>query len=355
MDRFREIYRAEQFPIFQNKMFNSAQDAKNCEKSDIVLVQDLQTGFVFNKEFKPDLMQYDDEYQNEQAVSLFFQRHLNTVSGIIIDHFNSKSLIEVGCGKGFFLNQLKNLGFTVQGIDPAYEGSDSSVIKEFFSPEIGIRADGVILRHVLEHVQDPVQFLLNIRKANGGIGKIYIEVPCLDWICKHKAFFDIFYEHVNYFRLCDFNRIFGRIYDFGHIFGGQYLYVIADLETIKEPVFRESDHFDFPNHFLSAVNYYTSRFKTHGDACHIWGGASKGVVFALFMERAGVKVDVVIDINPAKQGKYIASTGLKVHSPSEAIPLLNNGDDILVMNSNYLSEVQELTSYKFKYLLVEHE
>ncbi len=50
-------------------------------------------------------------------------------------------------------------GFKVTDLDPTYEGANPNVIKAYFSPEIGLRADGIILRHVLEHVQDPVEFL----------------------------------------------------------------------------------------------------------------------------------------------------------------------------------------------------
>jgi len=37
---------------------------------------------------------------------------------------------------------------------------------------------------------------------------IYIEVPCFDWICLHRSWFDVFYQHFN-FRLADFDRVFG--------------------------------------------------------------------------------------------------------------------------------------------------
>ena len=185
MKRHREIYRAEQLPIFQNRMFHSEQEAKNCIKSDVVVVQDLETGLIFNQVFRPDLMSYDADYQNEQSFSSVFQRHLQNVSEVIVKHFEAHSLIEVGCGKGYFLEQLQRLGFEITGLDPTYEGSNPSVIKRYFNPEIEIQADGIILRHVLEHVRDPLGFLSNIRESNGGPGKIYIEVPCFDWICKH--------------------------------------------------------------------------------------------------------------------------------------------------------------------------
>jgi hypothetical protein len=355
MTRYREIYRANQLPIYQNRLFDSKQDARNCAKGDVVLVQDIETGLIFNRAFKSELMLYDDCYQNEQAFSMVFRKHLLEVSNIINGHFNNLSLIEVGCGKGYFLEQLRSLGYHIVGFDPAYEGSNPCVIKKYFSPDVRLRADGVILRHVLEHVQDPVAFIINICDSNGGKGKIYIEVPCFDWICRQRAWFDIYYEHVNYFRMSDFIRMFGRIFQIGHTFGGQYLYVIADLSTVRMPKNDRSDRAEFPRDFLDTVNGYVNRIKSQKKHSIIWGGASKGVIFGLFMYCAGAGVDVVVDISPAKQGKYLPATGLRVYSPKEAVNLLSPGSDVFVMNSNYITEIKELTNYRFNYLQVDND
>jgi len=118
MSAYRELYRAEQLPVFQNRMFCIPDEARNCTKGDVVLVQDLETGLIFNRVFKPELMQYDADYQNEQAVSAVFQRHLQNMSEVIVKHFEAHSLIEVGCGKGYFLEQLQGLGFEITGLDP---------------------------------------------------------------------------------------------------------------------------------------------------------------------------------------------------------------------------------------------
>lgn len=354
-NRYREIYRVEQLPILQNRMFHSEVDAQNCAKGDVVLVQDTKTGLIFNQSFRPELMQYDGDYQNEQAVSLVFQRHLQDVLCVIRKNFYGHSLIEVGCGKGYFLEQLKVNGFKITGLDPTYEGSNPSVIKMYFSPDLGLRADGIILRHVLEHVQDPVGFLSGIRDANGGGGKVYIEVPCFDWICHHRTWFDIFYEHVNYFRVSDLQRMFEVVYEAGHTFNGEYIYVVADLATVRVPSGANAERIHFPETFLDSVVAHAAQLRTAQSKSAVWGGASKGVLFALFMQRAGAKVDIVIDINPAKVGKFMAATGLQIVAPKEAMCWLTPGANIFVMNSNYLSEVQELTAHQFNYVLVEHE
>lgn len=355
----RELYRATQLPLFQNRMFHSEAAARNCAKGDVALVQDGDTGLIFNQAFQPELMDYDADYQNEQAVSSVFRAHLDEITAIIARHLAEQTLIEVGCGKGHFLEHLSAQGFQITGLDPTYEGENPRVIRAYFTPEIGLSADGIILRHVLEHVRDPVGFLGQIRDANGGAGKIYIEVPCFDWICTHRAWFDVFYEHTNYFRASDFERIFGRVYESGHSFGGQYLYVLADLASLRTPRLALSDTFVFPADFLATVDRYAALLKAPGTAGSsqsvIWGGASKGVIFALFMQRAGANVDFVIDINPAKQGKYLAATGLMVYSPEQALARVRPGANIFVMNSNYLPEIRQMTLNQFNYLTVDHE
>lgn len=350
--KYRELFRAEGLPVFQNKMFSDRISALACPKGDMVLVQDRDTGLIFNAAFDAGLLEYDADYQNEQACSEVFQKHLEDVKEIIRRHFSGKFLIEVGCGKGYFLEYLRQSGYEITGIDPAYEGDNPKVIKARFEASLGLSAEGIVLRHVLEHMSNPLAFLSAIAQANGGKGQIYIEVPCFDWICEHRAWFDIFYEHVNYFRLADFHRIFGKVHEIGHVFGGQYLYVVADLATLRKPRFDPRNIFAFPADFLSDIARVAAIAKGKRNA--IWGGASKGVIFALYLQRAGVNVDLVIDINPAKQGKFMAGSGLKVSSPEEGTKALQAGDDVFVMNSNYLQEIVALTNNQFNYIQVDH-
>ncbi len=349
---YRELFKVEGLPVFQNKMFADRAAALACPKGDMTLVQDMDTGLIFNSTFNACLLGYDADYQNEQACSSVFQRHLEDVKAIIQRHFFGKSLIEVGCGKGYFLEYLRQSGFAITGVDPAYEGTNPDVVKAIFKTSLGLTADGVILRHVLEHIPDPCGFLASIAEANGGKGKIYIEVPCLDWICQHRAWFDIFYEHVNYFRLADFHRMFGKVYESGHVFGGQYLYVVADLATLQKPAFNSNDAFIFPTDFLLDIDRFAALAKS--SRCAIWGGASKGVIFSLYMQRAGVTIDCVIDINPAKQNKFMAASGLRISSPVEGMKTIEAGDNLFVMNSNYLQEIIAQSNKQLNYIKVDH-
>jgi hypothetical protein len=344
----RILYEQQQFPIFQNRMYDSAHAGRNCTRGDIRLVEDLRTGLVYNAAFRPELMEYDAHYQNEQAVSGLFQQHLQDVAGIVARTLGKQQLVEVGCGKGHFLETLSAQDFDITGFDPAYEGTNPRVRREYFSEDVARPGLGLILRHVLEHIQDPVDFLARLARANGGKGRIYIEVPCFDWIRRHKVWFDIFYEHVNYFRLSDFYRMFGEVVEAGRVFGEQYLYVVAELGSLRQPLRDASDPALLPQDFTARLG----RFDHLGD-CAIWGGASKGVIFALLRERRGHPVGTVVDINPAKQGKFLPGTGLRVASPSEAGAVLPRGAKVLVMNSNYLQEIASMSGGKYELIPID--
>ncbi|SEB02917.1 class I SAM-dependent methyltransferase [Paraburkholderia sartisoli] len=349
MTALRELYRANNLPVFQNRMYDTEAEARSAPVGDVHLVEDLTTGLVYNNAFRPELIVYDEHYQNEQAVSAHFRKHLEAVAEIVTRTLGTRSIVEVACGKGYFLEMLAERGFDITGFDPAYEGSNPAIEKRYFASDAGVAGDGLVLRHVLEHVKDPVAFLERIRDANGGRGRIYIEVPCFEWICEHAAWFDIFYEHVNYFRPVDFERMFGVVHESGHLFGGQYQYVVADLASLRTPRYDAGTAVRFP----ADLGVQKSRNVTDGSHSNggiVWGGASKGVIFALQCAREGLPVSAVIDINPAKQGRYLPTTGLKVKSPDEVLPDLAPGATIYVMNSNYLDEIRAQAGAQFNYI-----
>lgn len=348
----RELYRANGLPVLQNRTFASAGQARACGQADIVLVQDEHSGLIFNQAFDASKLVYDADYQNEQAHSAQFQKHLDDVEGILSSHFAGQQLIEVGCGKGYFLEKLRGLGYAITGIDPSYEGDNPDVIKAPFTRELGLSADGIVLRHVLEHMADPRLFLKEMAAANQG-GKIYIEVPCFEWIIEHRAWFDVFYEHVNYFRLDDLRRLFGTVHEAGHLFGGQYLYIVADLASLREPPAAPA-LVQLPSDFTASLERAVHIIQAAPDqGVAIWGASSKGVIFSLFLQRAGVTLDHIVDINPAKQGRYLPLSGLRVSSPQEALETLPEGAHLLVMNSNYLKEIKRMTNERFVYHAVD--
>ena len=351
--RAPELLRLGHVPVYQNKMFETAAAARACARGDVVLVQDEATDLVSNVAFDPCKLEYDESYQNEQGHSSAFQGHLSEVMSILGQNFRSARILEIGCGKGAFLDQLRQEGYDARGVDPAYEGDAPYIIKAPFESGLGVNGDAIVMRHVLEHIPQPLAFLETTRQANGGLGAVYIEVPCLDWILRKRAWFDIFYEHVNYFRLEDFGRMFGTVRESGHLFGGQYLYAVAELASLRDP-----KHAGPGTQVVMPEDFFTSieRCLVEGAGSPqriVWGGGAKGVMFSHHAVERGLALDFAIDINPAKQGKFLAGSGLPVLAPHEGLARLVRGADIYVMNSNYLDEIRTMAGPDFTYIPVD--
>ena len=338
-----ELLRLLAVPCYQNKMFDTVQAALDCPRGDIVLVQD-KGGLIHNEAFDSGVLAYDGSYQNEQGHSPAFAKHVSQVLSLVGRHFAGMSILEIGCGKGTFLDLMRTAGHDAKGVDPAYEGDSDHIVPELFEPGLGIRGEAIVMRHVLEHITDPAAFLDEIRDANGGGGLIYIEVPCFDWITRNKAWFDIFYEHVNYFRLVDLHGMFGRVVESGTLFGGQYIYVVADLASLRPP--RASapampSSAQVPTDFFDSIDRCVGTARA-GRPSILWGAAAKGVMFAHHLLSRGCDIRLAVDINPAKQGHYLAGSGLPILSPADAFASIGSNVDVFVMNSNYLAEIQAM-------------
>ena len=68
----------------------------------------------------------------------------------------------------------------------------------------------------------------------------------------------------------------------------------------------------------------------------LWGAGAKGVNFALMLSQTKA-IDHVVDINLAKQGRFLGGSALPVLSPEDSV-----GRKIatyFVMNANYLDEI----------------
>ena len=309
--------------------------------------------FVENVLFQPNKIRYNRTYQNDQSNSEVFCLHMKKIYQKVKNKFPKGSkLVEVGCGKGKFLEIVNHDGhFDYCGFDTAYEGKDKKIEKRYLTKKDNIHADVVILRHTLEHIQSPHLFLSLLSEIFPPSALIFIEVPQLDWIEENQILFDFTYEHVNYFNTYSLSSFFSKVIDSGNLLCGQAQYLMAKFESLdlsQWETYADLDqwqNYEF-SYYYDAFRALTSRFKKF-KKIWVWGGATKGVLFLKHLSKCDKKlfksIVGVVDINPMKQGNFTPSTSLKIVSPktflSEAI---NKETIIIVMNPNYFSEIKDL-------------
>ncbi len=103
---------------------------------------------------------------------------------------STSKVLDVGCGAGFVLLQLKYLGFKfLHGIDPFIPsridyGNGVSIDKKQWN-EVDETYDLVILNHSYEHMVDPVQSLLDIHRIISSNGCVSIRIPIASFAWQH--------------------------------------------------------------------------------------------------------------------------------------------------------------------------
>jgi hypothetical protein len=334
-----EVFRQHRLPVFQNKVYATPVEAGAAEKGGVLLMKSKRSGFVFNHDFNPGIMNYDQNYHNEQSNSLVFKNHLTEVLELLKSFgIKNKKVVEVGSGKGIFFEMMMKEGIDCYGFDPAYEGDNPRITKDYFSNKYnGINAGVIIMRHTLEHIPNPFSFIHTLAAANNYQGHLFIEVPTFDWIKKKEAFWDIFYEHCNYFTEETLSVMFKEAKT-GDFFGGQYIFLWADLKQLQNEIpARIPAKVGEGLIFERKINFYSHFLKTSRPLL-IWGAGAKGSTFLNLLDPDRNAVSCVVDINPAKQNRYIGGTGHKICSP-EVLDTFSSGN-ILVMNENYLAEIR---------------
>jgi SAM-dependent methyltransferase len=94
-------------------------------------------------------------------------------------------VLDVGCGRGKFLDVLKPCGWETFGIEPAMEAAFPRHQRlESIPPEPLF--DLVVVNHVLEHTTDPLTLLRQLAAATRPGGYLLVGVPRLDTLPRHR-------------------------------------------------------------------------------------------------------------------------------------------------------------------------
>ena len=366
--QLRVFFEMPDVPVHCNILWPSRDAARNCPKGAIKLAFCPVCSFITNLTFEPGRLEYTQAYENPLHFSPRFQDYTRSLATRLVKRYNlyNKDIIEIGCGKGYFLTLLCELGNNRGvGFDPTYVEQEKhseaknrvKFIKDFYSERYGnYKGDLIVCRQTLEHIQNPKGFLNMLRQtiSNRLNTYIFFEVPnALHTF--HKLFvWDIIYEHCSYFTPISLSLTFSscgfHVCELTDAFEGQFLCVHArpgqdvpdsDYEQPGEVNRIASDISSFATNYQSKVE--TGRHKLEhiegrGKRSVVWGAGSKGVTFLNTLKNLQIKY--VVDINPHKQGMYIPGTGQQIVPPKFLRDY--QPDVIIVMNPIYKSEIRQL-------------
>ena len=255
--------------------------------------------------------------------------------------FKPDTIVEIGAGAGIFIK-----GFEAKrkiAIEPSDEAKqiDSSVevFNEYYiKDKFNFPADIVVLRQVLEHLKDPLEFLQNLKASfdSGEKFYIYIEVPNATLTFRFGRFYDYYYEHCNYFSLKTFNTLAEKlnmeIIDISTAMDGELLSVLMTNENLSHQSLINSIDIN-----RSSIINELNKKISDGAKILAWGASGNGVQILNNLKINIDLVEYVIDSDINKQGKFIPGTLQKIISSEEAIAF--KPDVILVLTQFHKAEI----------------
>lgn len=343
-------------PVASNIVIRDRQEAAGYERGRLELAVCPKCGFIFNHLFDPALVDYTLPYEESQAFSPTFRAFQDAlVSRLTTDYaLAGGSVLEIGCGKGAFLEALcSHSGARGTGIDPAFQPDRIAdvpveVIDAFFDESTTeMTADLICCRHTLEHIQPVADFMRLVRVSAGHTedSAVMFEVPDVTRILAEGAFWDVFYEHCSYFAPVSLARLFRATgFDVTRLeleYDDQYLVIdgrpgqidqSVDLEAVDRIVSLAEG---FGRRVSEGIQDWHQRID-QVDSVLLWGAGSKAVGFLAALDEPE-SIHAVVDINPFKQGSFLPGSSRPVISPEEVAALAPAL--VVIMNPIYRKEI----------------
>lgn len=174
----------------------------------------------YKESYDDDLYAYYQKYQGLEKKELYdplTRKSYKKVLQLITSYSDGISILDVGCGKGDFVDAALDQGFKVDGIELAQPAVDIAqrfdlpVAKlDFFSNQIQERSrDVVTMFEVIEHLPDPTAFFRRAEMVVRPGGLIYMTTPNFNSLDRRVlgSKWDVIHrEHLIYFTPATLSR-----------------------------------------------------------------------------------------------------------------------------------------------------
>ncbi|MDP2167690.1 MAG: class I SAM-dependent methyltransferase [Thermodesulfovibrionales bacterium] len=152
---------------------------------------------VFSDPMRTDMGFYEtsEDYADRDGImfdSMKWHERWDVMEFLKTPPVKAGSLLDIGCGTGFFVKRAVDMGLKGYGIDFNERSIESgrrrfgldtlyaTDIKGFISANPGLGFDAVTLFHILEHVEDPNRLMDEIQGVLKDNGVLVIAVPLRD-------------------------------------------------------------------------------------------------------------------------------------------------------------------------------
>lgn len=327
---------------------------------------------------------FDADYAYFSSYSSSWLAHAKAYVQAMRERFQlgaQSNVVEVAANDGYLLQYVKQAGIPCYGIEPTTSTAVAArklgieIVERFFGVALarelvaaGRSADLTAANNVLAHVPDINDFVGGFAVLLKAQGVATFEFPHLLRMVQECQFDTAYHEHYSYLSLTAVQRIFAanglKVFDVEELTthgGSLRVYAQradsgqhAPAPAVEALLARERAAGISSPGFYAGFQREAERIKREllefllqakqaGRKVGAYGAAAKGNTLMNF---AGVRPDLlpyVVDLNPAKQGKYMP--GSRIPIVSEAHLRQDRPDEVLILPWNLRTEITAQLGY----------
>ncbi len=170
------------------------------DDTEVVLCKDCEATFLANIPPEQELAEYYEgnyritaqEYIATEKRRLFrFPEQIKLIAKLAQLKPPPASVLDIGCDKGYFLDEIRRYGYAVMGVEPSSAArlycTNIGIEVKNSTDELNGTYDIITMWHTLEHIGDPVGFLNRVQNHLAAKGLMAIRVP--DYGCLWRKIF----------------------------------------------------------------------------------------------------------------------------------------------------------------------
>lgn len=327
---------------------------------------------------------FTEDYAYFSSFSASWLKHSESYVGAMIQRFGlgaASNVVEVAANDGYLLQYVKAAGIPCYGVEPTKSTAAAArekgieIVEEFFGVALGEKlaragraADLTAANNVLAHVPDINDFVGGFARLLKANGVATFEFPHLLQLVQHNQFDTIYHEHYSYLSLTAVARIFAKngliVFDVEEIptHGGSLRVFAMRADTgdhtitpaVSAMLAREEQAGMKSAAYYSGfqkraekvkddITAFLIEAKRKGLRVSAYGAAAKGNTLMNFAGTRPDLVPYVVDLNPAKQGKFMP--GSRIPIVDEAHLKADRPDLVLILPWNLRTEVMNQLAY----------
>lgn len=270
-----------------------------------------------------------------------------------------KKILEVGCGKGEYMDFMEAAGGNVTGIEHLQESvaygqsKGHRIYRQFIEDHNtvieGGPYDAFYIMNFLEHIPDPGEFIQGIAAnlTDNGVG--IVEVPNIDMILAQSLYSEFIQDHLSYFTSSSLRNILElngfEVLECKSIW---YDYILS--ATVRRR--KKMDTSKFAERMASMkkeTDMFLDMMEAKGYRTAVWGAGHQALA-NLSLLNMDDRITCVIDSAEFKQNKYTPATHLPIYGPD----YLDNGiiKAVLIMAAGYSDEIKQIIQNKYPHMAI---